>query len=81
MREAPYTSNCLFLGIKFRFYCTCWPSFLADSYPGLPQKSKIECLATVVYGFYPLTIVSKIPILDICGSPRYSSEFGKKVTV
>ena len=81
MREVPYTSNCLLLPKTFKFYCTYWSSFFAEAYSGLQQISEIESLATIVYRFYPLTIVAKLSILDVCGSPGYASEFGKAVTV
>ena len=47
--------------------------FCAVGASRLPQISKIENLARIVYDQNPLTIVTKRSIVDVCGVTRYDS--------
>ena len=49
--------------------------FPLETYPRLPQTSKMECFETVVNGYYLLITVVKHSILGVCGSPGYTSVY------
>lgn len=44
-----------------------------ETFPGLPQTSKMEIFATMANSEQPLTFVSKRSILDVCGWPGHVS--------
>ena len=41
-------------------------SWKAEALPGDLQTSSMETFATIVYGFQPLAIVTKLSMLDVC---------------
>ena len=47
---------------------------IPEAYPRLPQRFKIERFAAIFTSFGPVTIVTKLTISDVCGSPGYGSE-------
>ena len=48
-------------------------------YTWLPQTSRMESFPTIDSGYNFLTIVAKLLISGVGGSPRYVSVFGKSV--
>lgn len=48
-------------------------------YTWLPQTSRMESFLTIDNGYNFLTIVAKLLISGVGGSPRYVSVFGKSV--
>ena len=43
------------------------------SVPKTLQTSKMKSFTTIVNGFQPLTIVTNLSIVDVCGDPGYTS--------
>ena len=44
-----------------------------ETYPGLPQTTKMESFETTVNGFQLLFIVAKLSILEVCRRPGSAS--------
>ena len=53
---------------------------LLEAYSGPAQIFKMKSFVAVVTGSYPLFIVAKLSILDVCEGPVYASCFSKTLT-
>ena len=59
-----------------KLFLNIWKKLL-EVYPGAAQIFKMENFAAIFTGSYPLIIVAKLSILDVCEGPCYASGFSK----